>query len=51
MLTVHGSIASRDAHGGTAPDRVAEQTDRLVDAVAATAAGRHPPAPGCHLDS
>jgi len=34
VLTVHGSIASRDAHGGTAPARVAEQTERLVNAVA-----------------
>ncbi|WP_399344990.1 argininosuccinate lyase [Umezawaea sp. Da 62-37] len=33
VLTVHGSIASRDAHGGTAPDRVAEQLKRLVDRV------------------
>jgi argininosuccinate lyase len=31
VLTVHGSIASRDAYGGTAPDRVAEQLKRLVD--------------------
>jgi argininosuccinate lyase len=30
VLTVDGSIASRDAYGGTAPDRVAEQRDRLV---------------------
>ncbi|MBP2324667.1 argininosuccinate lyase [Kibdelosporangium banguiense] len=30
VLTVTGSIASRDAYGGTAPDRVAEQRDRLV---------------------
>ncbi len=33
MLTVEGSIASRDAHGGTAPKRVAEQYDRIVGAV------------------
>ncbi|HEY4018360.1 MAG TPA: argininosuccinate lyase [Pseudonocardiaceae bacterium] len=33
VLTVHGSIASRDAHGGTAPARVALQTNRLVDTV------------------
>jgi argininosuccinate lyase len=33
VLTVHGSIASRDAHGGTAPVRVATQTNRLVDSV------------------
>ncbi|MFD9736867.1 argininosuccinate lyase [Umezawaea sp. NPDC059074] len=31
VLTVHGSIASRNAHGGTAPDRVAEQLKHLVD--------------------
>ncbi|GAA2803718.1 argininosuccinate lyase [Saccharopolyspora taberi] len=30
VLTVPGSIASRDAHGGTAPARVAEQRDRVV---------------------
>ncbi|WP_229369309.1 argininosuccinate lyase [Umezawaea beigongshangensis] len=30
VLTVEGSIASRDAHGGTAPDRVAEQLLRLT---------------------
>ncbi|MFC0112679.1 argininosuccinate lyase [Kibdelosporangium aridum] len=29
VLTVSGSIASRDAYGGTAPDRVAEQRERL----------------------
>jgi argininosuccinate lyase len=34
VLTVHGSIASRDAHGGTAPARVAQQTERLIDTVA-----------------
>ncbi len=33
VLTVHGSIASRNGHGGTAPDRVAEQLKRLVDRV------------------
>jgi argininosuccinate lyase len=30
VLTVSGSIASRDAYGGTAPDRVAEQRERLA---------------------
>ncbi|WP_073486231.1 argininosuccinate lyase [Streptoalloteichus hindustanus] len=30
VLTVEGSIASRNAHGGTAPERVAEQRARLV---------------------
>jgi argininosuccinate lyase len=31
VLSVAGSIASRNAHGGTAPDRVREQLSRLVD--------------------
>ncbi|MEV6912679.1 argininosuccinate lyase [Amycolatopsis sp. NPDC051071] len=30
VLTVEGSVRSRDARGGTAPARVAEQLDRLV---------------------
>ncbi|NIH84120.1 argininosuccinate lyase [Amycolatopsis granulosa] len=34
VLTVEGSVASRDARGGTAPARVAEQLDRLVARVA-----------------
>ena len=34
VLTVAGSIASRQAHGGTAPVRVAEQLDRARAAVA-----------------
>jgi argininosuccinate lyase len=29
VLTVEGSIASRNARGGTAPDRVTEQLDEL----------------------
>ncbi|QGK70588.1 argininosuccinate lyase [Allosaccharopolyspora coralli] len=33
VLTVAGSIASRDAHGGTAAPRVAEQLDRVRSAV------------------
>ncbi len=33
VLTVAGSVASRDAHGGTAPARVAEQLDRVRTAV------------------
>ncbi|MCO1581766.1 argininosuccinate lyase [Crossiella sp. SN42] len=33
VLTVEGSIASRDAHGGTAPVRVAEQHQRLLGAL------------------
>ncbi|HEX2902327.1 MAG TPA: argininosuccinate lyase [Jatrophihabitans sp.] len=35
VLTVAGSLASRDAHGGTAPVRVAEQLGRLREALAA----------------
>jgi argininosuccinate lyase len=34
VLTVEGSVASRDARGGTAPARVAEQLGRLTDRVA-----------------
>jgi argininosuccinate lyase len=34
VLTVEGSLASRDAKGGTAPGRVAEQRERLAEAVA-----------------
>jgi argininosuccinate lyase len=34
VLSVEGSMASRNAKGGTAPDRVAEQRDRVVEAVA-----------------
>ncbi|WIX75285.1 argininosuccinate lyase [Amycolatopsis carbonis] len=33
VLTVEGSVRSRNARGGTAPERVAEQLDRLVDRV------------------
>jgi argininosuccinate lyase len=33
VLTVEGSVASRDARGGTAPDRVAEQLTELRAAV------------------
>jgi argininosuccinate lyase len=33
VLTVTGSISSRDAYGGTAPDRVAEQLHRALDRV------------------
>jgi argininosuccinate lyase len=33
VLTVEGSVASRDARGGTAPARVAEQLARLTDRV------------------
>jgi argininosuccinate lyase len=42
VLTVHGSLASRDARGGTAPARVAEQLaelDRSLAAQRAWAAG------------
>ncbi|AOS64416.1 argininosuccinate lyase [Actinoalloteichus hymeniacidonis] len=34
VLNVEGSIASRDAHGGTAPQRVGEQRTRLSEVVA-----------------
>jgi argininosuccinate lyase len=33
VLTVEGSVASRNGRGGTAPDRVAEQLDELAAAV------------------
>lgn len=33
VLTVAGSISSRDAYGGTAPDRVAEQLQRVLDRI------------------
>ncbi|MFC8502210.1 argininosuccinate lyase [Pedococcus sp. NPDC057267] len=43
VLTVEGSLASRDAKGGTAPARVAEQGERLAEAVArARAWADHP---------
>ena len=32
VLTVAGSIASRDTHGGTAPERLSEQLDRIFAA-------------------
>lgn len=35
VLTITGSVASRDAHGGTAPVRVAEQRERVAAEVAA----------------
>jgi argininosuccinate lyase len=35
VLTVEGSLASRDGRGGTAPKRVAEQSEELVSNVAA----------------
>jgi argininosuccinate lyase len=38
VLTVTGSIASRDGTGGTAPDRVAEQARELADALATQSA-------------
>jgi argininosuccinate lyase len=34
VLTVEGSVASRDGRGGTAPERVGEQLDELLSAVA-----------------
>jgi argininosuccinate lyase len=33
VLTVKGSVASRDARGGTAPVRVREQLDELASTV------------------
>jgi argininosuccinate lyase len=33
VLTIEGSVASRDGRGGTAPVRVAEQLDELAVAV------------------
>jgi argininosuccinate lyase len=38
VLTVEGSVASRDGFGGTAPDRVAEQRARLTERVRLIAA-------------
>jgi argininosuccinate lyase len=35
VLDVRGALASRDRHGGTAPDRVAEQLEALRIEVAA----------------
>ncbi len=35
VLTVEGSLASRDAHGGTAPVRVREQLERAAERAAA----------------
>ncbi|CAM3106767.1 argininosuccinate lyase [Saccharomonospora xinjiangensis] len=34
VISVRGSVASRDSRGGTAPDRVAEQRERLVSRLA-----------------
>jgi argininosuccinate lyase len=34
VLTVDGSVSSRDAYGGTAPARVAEQRASLDDVLA-----------------
>jgi argininosuccinate lyase len=53
VLTVQGSVASRSAKGGTAPQRVAEQLDAVRSAVrsnrswaaAAPVAGHPPPQP------
>ena len=38
VLTVRGALQARSTHGGTAPDRVAEQRSALVEAVAAHSA-------------
>jgi argininosuccinate lyase len=43
VLTVAGSIASRNAKGGTARDRVVEQAARLARLVEAQAAWAHTP--------
>jgi argininosuccinate lyase len=43
VLTVRGSIASRDGYNGTAPQRVAEQLTRLVDRAAAARAWAETP--------
>ncbi|MBK8469734.1 MAG: argininosuccinate lyase [Actinomycetales bacterium] len=40
VLSVAGSLASRDAHGGTAPVRVTEQVRAVREAAAAARAGR-----------
>ncbi|OLT41161.1 argininosuccinate lyase [Saccharomonospora sp. CUA-673] len=45
VLTVAGSVSSRDAKGGTAPARVAEQRDRLVERAASHRAWATPKAP------
>ncbi|RNE62538.1 argininosuccinate lyase [Cryobacterium tepidiphilum] len=42
VLTITGSVASRDGHGGTAPVRVAEQRAALVDRVRTLAAALIP---------
>jgi argininosuccinate lyase len=39
VLSVEGSVASRSGHGGTAPERVAEQFARLTDRVRHLVAG------------
>ncbi len=44
VLTVSGSVRARSAHGGTAPDRVAEQLAAVVDVVHRHAAWGHAPA-------
>jgi argininosuccinate lyase len=47
VLTVEGSLASRDAVGGTAPARVAEQLDQARSALAAARTwARRPGVPG-----
>ncbi|MDT7649729.1 MAG: argininosuccinate lyase, partial [Pseudonocardiales bacterium] len=45
VLTVAGSIASRNARGGTAGERVAEQLDALRAAAAAARGALAPAAP------
>ena len=43
VLSVEGSLASRNARGGTAPDRVAEQRDRVAAAVSEARAWANAP--------
>ena len=43
VLSVEGSLASRDARGGTAPVRVREQLERARSAAAAAGARRRSP--------
>jgi argininosuccinate lyase len=44
VLTVSGSVRARSGHGGTAPDRVAEQLAAVIDVVHRHAAWANPPA-------
>ncbi len=46
VLTVEGSLASRDGVGGTAPVRVAEQLEQARAALASARSWAGPPARG-----